>query len=87
MGDRHLRSHKNSVEIYSGELRRSVLCGPVRVDFLQCVTKYTGQAFKGLEKVLRETFLPCLVFGILETLPPFVGSKYVAIKENQDGPT
>ena len=35
--------------------------------------KYTGQAFIGVEKVLRETFLPRLLFGKQKTLPPIVG--------------
>ena len=31
--------------------------------FLQCVTKDTGQELTGMEKVLRENFLPCIFFG------------------------
>ena len=37
------------------------------------MTKYTGQAFAVVRKVLRETFLPCLFFEKLKTLPPAVG--------------
>ena len=33
-----------------------------------------GHASEGLENFLRETFLPCLLFGIPKTLPPVVGA-------------
>ena len=42
--------------------------------FLQCVKKDTGNLFEGLENFLRETFLPCILFGRLETPPPIVGA-------------
>ena len=42
--------------------------------FLKRVTKDTGQAFTGMEKVLRETFLPHIFFGKSKTLPPIVGA-------------
>ena len=42
--------------------------------FLQRVMKDKGQAFVGLGKVLRETFLSRLLFGISKTSPPVVGS-------------
>ena len=38
------------------------------------MTKNTGQEFVGVEKVLQETFFPCLFFGKLKTLPPVVGT-------------
>ena len=40
---------------------------------LQCMMKYMGQTFAGLEKVLQETFLPCLFFGKYKTLPSVIG--------------
>ena len=41
--------------------------------FLQYVTKDTGKAFKGLENVPQEIFLPHIFFGKSKTLPPIVG--------------
>ena len=41
--------------------------------FLQRVTKDMGQAFTGVEKLLRETFLPRLFFVKLKSLQPIVG--------------
>ena len=38
------------------------------------MNKDTVQAFMELEKVLWETFLPCLLFGKSKTLPPIVGA-------------
>ena len=35
--------------------------------------KDTGQAFPGMEKSLRENFLPRLFHGKSKTLPPIVG--------------
>ena len=40
--------------------------------FLQCLTKYTGQAFKNPENFLQKTFLPFLLFGKPKTFPPIV---------------
>ena len=39
---------------------------------MQRVTKYTGQAFSGVETFLQENFLPNILFGKLRTLPPVV---------------
>ena len=38
------------------------------------MTRYTGQTFLGLEKVLREMFLPRIFFGKSKPPPPIVGS-------------
>ena len=55
--------------------------------FLQHVTKDTGQAFVGVEKVLWENVLPCIFF--VKPTPPsrFSSSKYISGKEIRDGPT
>ena len=42
--------------------------------FLQRVTWDTGDAFAGVEKMIRETFLPRLFFGKTKTLSPIVGT-------------
>ena len=42
--------------------------------FLQHITWYMGYAFTGVEKMIRETILPCLFFGKTKTLSPVVGS-------------
>ena len=39
---------------------------------MQCVTKDTGQAFAGLGKASRETFLTCILFEKPTTLPSIV---------------
>ena len=41
---------------------------------LKHMMKDMGQALKGLEKVLQETFLPYLFLGILKALLPVVGA-------------
>ena len=41
---------------------------------MQWLTKDTGYAFVGVEKLLQETFLTCLFFGKLKSLPPIVGT-------------
>ena len=42
--------------------------------FLQHVTWNTGELFAGAEKMIRETFLPRLLFGNKKTISPVVGS-------------
>ena len=42
--------------------------------FLQRVTWDTGDAFAGAEKMIQETFLPCLLLRRTKTLSPIVGS-------------
>ena len=42
--------------------------------FLQRVTWDTGYAFAGVEKMIRETFLPRLFFRKTKTLSPVVGA-------------
>ena len=42
--------------------------------FIQRVTWDTGDAFAGVEKIIRETFLPCLFFGKTKTISPVVGA-------------
>ena len=41
--------------------------------FLQRVTWDTGDTFAGVDKMSRETFLTCLLFGNMKTLSPIVG--------------
>ena len=42
--------------------------------FLQHVTWDTGDLFAGVDKIIWETFLPCLFFGKTKTLSPIVGN-------------
>ena len=42
--------------------------------FLKPITWDTGDAFAGLEKMIRETFLPRLLFGKTKTLSPVLGA-------------
>ena len=42
--------------------------------FLACVTKEIGHAFMGVEKILQEDFLRCLVFVKLKSLQSIVGT-------------
>ena len=62
----------------------SVVAHAIQLDwvFLHHVTKNMGHEFEGLEKVLRETFLPNIFFGRLITLPPVVGSLSTLPVEN-----
>ena len=41
--------------------------------FLQYVSWDTGDAFTGVEKIIHETFLPCLFFRKTKTLSPIMG--------------
>ena len=41
----------------------------------QCMTKYLGQEFEGLEKFLRETFLTHILFEKSKTLSPVEGAQ------------
>ena len=42
--------------------------------FLQRVKNNTGDALKGVEKMLQETFLSCLFFGKSKSLSPIIGT-------------
>ena len=42
--------------------------------FLQIFTENTGDAFAGVEKMLRENFLPRLFLGKSKTISPIVGT-------------
>ena len=42
--------------------------------FIQHVTWETGDSFKGVEKMIRETFLPRIFFGKTKTLSLVVGA-------------
>ena len=42
--------------------------------FIQCLTWYTGNLFAGVEKMIRETFLPRLFFVKTKTLSLIVGA-------------
>ena len=41
--------------------------------FLQRFTQGTGDTFAGVEKIIWETFLPCLFLGKRKTFSPIVG--------------
>ena len=41
---------------------------------MQYLTKNTGYAFVGVEKILQETFLPCFFFVKSKSLPSIVGT-------------
>ena len=43
--------------------------------FLQRVTWYMGDAFAGVQKIIRETFLPHLFFRKTKILSPIVGDQ------------
>ena len=42
--------------------------------FLQCVTWDTGDAFAGVDKMIRETFLPHILFRKTKSLSPILGA-------------
>ena len=42
--------------------------------FIQRITWYTGDSFMGVEKIIREKFLPCLFFKNTKRLSPIIGS-------------
>ena len=44
------------------------------IGFLQSVTNNIGDAFAVWEKILQETFLPCLFFGESKSLTPLIGT-------------
>ena len=53
---------QNDKKIYPGQISRGGLYDPVRVDIFATREKNTGYASTGVEKLLRETFLPRLFF-------------------------
>ena len=55
--------------------------------FLQRVTWDTGDAFGGVEKMIRENILPCLLFGKTKILSPIVGAlSMMPVKKSVLGP-
>ena len=70
MEERHSVTQKNRGETSQGKLHHRGPCGPTGV---QRMKKDTGQALVGLENVLRESFLPRILFGKSKTLPPIIG--------------
>ena len=62
-GRKHSYNHQNGREISPGKLRCGGFFDLIIMDILQCMTKYTGHSFVGVEKILQETYLPLLFFG------------------------
>ena len=62
--ERNIRAVTETAEKYLQESYAAV-ARAIQLDwiFFQCVTKYMGQSFKGLEKFLQETSLTCIFFG------------------------
>ena len=53
--------------------------------FLQRVTWYPGDEFAGVEKIIWETILPCLLLGETKTQTPIVGG-LITMLVNKSGP-
>ena len=51
------QDQQNREEISPVNLLRSVMCDPIGVDILQCITKNARYAFAGVDKSIWETFL------------------------------
>ena len=73
VGETHLCNHRNSGGISPVELRRGGFTIQLEWIFLKWLTKYTGYAFAGVDKIFQEIFLPCLFFVKSKSLPPIVG--------------
>ena len=73
--ERDIRLLSKTADTYTQDIFDAVVC-TVQLEwiFLKRVTKDMVQAFTGLEKVLWETFLPCIFFLKIKTLPPIVGA-------------
>ena len=55
--------------------------------FLQRITWDTGGSFAGVEKIIRETFLPRLFFGKTKTLSPVIGAlSMMPVNKSRLGP-
>ena len=57
MGAENLNSQQNHSEISPRNLQRGGTRNPIRVDFLQRVTINTGDAFIGVDTVVKEFFV------------------------------
>ena len=61
-------------EISPGYLRRGGTHDPIRVDISTTCHLGHGGEFVGVESMIRENFLPCLVFRKTKSLSPIVGA-------------
>ena len=63
VGAEHWNEQQNRGEINPGELRRGGTRNPIRVDISTKLHLGHGDAFLGVEKLIRETFLTRIFFG------------------------
>ena len=73
--EKKIRTIRKTAGKYPQESYSAVVRG-IQSDwiFLQRVTWDTGDAFAGVENIIRETFLPSLFFGKMKTLSPILGT-------------
>ena len=62
--ERNINMIRKTAGKYPQESYSAVVCA-IQSEwiFIQCLTWYTGNLFAGVEKMIRETFLPRLFFG------------------------
>ena len=80
MGIENLHCQKNRREMYPIKIRVIQL----EFIFLQLVTMNMGYLFAGVEKLLRETFLPHIFFRKLKSLTPIVGTLITILVKKAD---
>ena len=74
VGEKHRHDQQNCREVPPGELLNSGMFIQSECIFLQHVTWDTGNAFKGVEKMIRKTFLPRIFFRNTKTLSSIIGT-------------
>ena len=85
MREEHQHDQRNCGKIFPGELCRSGMCNPTRVDISTTRHLGYGGAFAGAEKMIWETFLPCLFFGDKKPLTHLRSYKYNIGQEIRTG--
>ena len=70
-----MHDQKNREEIFTENYAAVVPGIQSEWIFLQCATKNMGDAFAGVENMIRETFLPYLFLRKPKSLSPIVGTQ------------
>ena len=75
MREKNINTISKTAGKYPQESYAAVLC-EIQSEwiFIQRVTWDTGDLFAGVEKMIREIFLPCLFFVNTKTLSPVLGA-------------
>ena len=75
MWEKNIHKIRETVGEYPQEGYDAVVCA-IKLEwiFIQSITKNTGDAFVGLQKIIWGAFLPYLFFGKSKTLSPILGT-------------